>query len=256
MIDAFIFALLIISAIQVVFFVLAAGFKTDKFTDLSYGLTFVVTALILFATRADQGMVQTITVLLITIWGLRLATYLFIRILKTKRDERFDKIRSDTIKFAKFWFLQAISIFIILLPALVILNTQKTVNLSLMLIGLSIWSVGFIIESVADQQKFAFKNKTENKDRWISTGLWKYSRHPNYFGEILVWWGIFVIALSYLENWLYLTIAGPLFITFLLLFVTGIPTLEKKYEEKYRNDPDFQKYKSKTSLLVPLPPKI
>src|SRR3990167_1063781 len=255
MIETFIFALLIIFAIQIVFFALAASFKTDKFTDISYGLNFVAVALILFFTKSSQSPVQTITAFLITVWGLRLAGYLFIRILKTKKDVRFDKIRNDPFKFGKFWFFQAITIFIILLPALVILNSQKAGNFPFLLTGLFIGAFGLTIEAIADQQKFIFKNKAENKDRWISTGLWKYSRHPNYFGEMLVWWGIFIIALPYLENWQYISVIGPLFITFLLLFVTGIPPLEKKYEEKYRNNPDFEKYKEKTSLLVPLPPK-
>ena len=256
MIEILTFVLFLIFAIQIVFFALSASFKTDKFTDLSYGLTFVAAVLILFFTKSNQSLVQIITAFLITVWGLRLAGYLFVRILKTKKDTRFDKIRNDPVKFAKFWFLQAIAIFIILLPALIILNTQKTASLSFFLTGLVIWSAGFIVESIADQQKFVFKSKAENKDKWIPTGLWKYSRHPNYFGEILIWWGIFIIALPYLEGWLILSAVGPLFITCLLLFVTGIPTLEKKYEEKYKNDPDFAEYKLQTSLLVPLPPKI
>src|SRR3990167_9620317 len=136
MIDTLIFALFVIFAIQVVFFALAASLKTDKFTDLSYGLTFVTAVLFLFFTKSSQSLVQTITALLITVWGLRLALYLFVRILKTKKDARFDKIREDFFKFGKFWLLQAISIFIILLPVLVILNAQKTANLSFFLIGL------------------------------------------------------------------------------------------------------------------------
>src|SRR3990167_8408827 len=256
MIEILTLALFLIFAIQIVFFALAASFKTDKFTDLSYGLTFVAAVLILFFTKSGQSLIQIITALLIAVWGLRLALYLFVRILKTEKDARFDKIRNDTVKFARFWLLQAVSIFIILLPAFVILNSDKTTNFSYLWIGFMISAGGLTIEAIADQQKFAFKNRIENKDKWISSGLWKYSRHPNYFGEILIWWGIYIIALPYLENWLYLTVAGPLLITFLLLFVTGIPTLEKKYEEKYRNDPEFAKYKSKTSLLIPLPPKI
>src|SRR3990167_10194564 len=228
MIEILTLALFLIFAIQIVFFILAASFRTDKFTDLSYGLTFVAVVLILFFTKSNQSLVQSITVFLITVWGIRLAGYLFLRILKTKKDVRFDKIRNDPVKFAKFWFLQAISIFIILLPALVILNSDKTTNFSYLWIGFMISAGGLTIETIADQQKFTFKNKTPNKDRWIATGLWKYSRHPNYFGEILIWWGIYIIALPHLENWLYLTITGPLFITSLLLFVTGIPTLEKQ----------------------------
>src|SRR3990167_2731535 len=128
MIEILTLALFLIFAIQIVFFALAASFKTDKFTDLSYGLTFVAVVLILFFTKSSQNLVQTITVLLITVWGFRLAVYLFVRILKTKKDMRFDKIRDDFFKFAKFWLLQAITIFIILLPALVILNSEKTTN--------------------------------------------------------------------------------------------------------------------------------
>ena len=111
MIETLIAALFLIFAIQIVFFVLAASFKTDKFTDLSYGLTFVAVALFIFFTKSNQNFVQTMIALLITVWGLRLAGYLFVRIIKTKKDARFDTIRDNPIKFAKFWFFQAISIF-------------------------------------------------------------------------------------------------------------------------------------------------
>ena len=120
--------------------------------------------------------------------------------------------------------------------------------------GIVIWGLGLLIESVADQQKFKFKSKAKNKKKWIQTGLWRYSRHPNYFGEITLWWGLFLVALPYLKGWAFLGIVGPMFITFILLFVSGIPPLEKRYQKKYGKNKKYQKYVRDTSLLLPLPP--
>ncbi|MBN1168892.1 DUF1295 domain-containing protein, partial [Candidatus Woesebacteria bacterium] len=121
--------------------------------------------------------------------------------------------------------------------------------------GIMIWILGLIIEAVADQQKFTFKNNPKNKGRWIDTGLWKYSRHPNYFGEMFLWWGVFVFAIPFLNGLAWITILGPLYISFILIFVSGIPLLEKRYDEKYAVNEDYQNYKKATSLLIPLLPK-
>ena len=111
-----------------------------------------------------------------------------------------------------------------------------------------------MIESVADAQKSAFKAR-ENRGRFITSGLWRYSRHPNYFGEMLVWWGLFVFAVPFLDGAAFAVVIGPVFITLLLLFVSGIPLLERSAEAKYGDDPAYREYKRGTSILVPLPPR-
>ena len=254
--NIFLQTLLISFLIQIIFFTFAAINKTDKVTDLSYGLTFVILAFYIFLTRSGQFSYQLLLLLMITAWGVRLAGYLFIRILKTKKDKRFDGIRENFLKFAQFWFLQAVSVWVIMLPSTYVLSRAVNINISAtMILGFLIWLVGLIIETVADWQKFQFKNDPKNKDKWIQNGIWKYSRHPNYFGEMLCWWGIFVYSLPLQTLASSPTIIGPLFITFLLLFVSGIPTLEKKYDERYKDNREYQKYKKSTSLLIPLPPR-
>jgi steroid 5-alpha reductase family enzyme len=245
--------LLISLSIQVFFFIFAATFKTDKLTDLSYGLTFITLTLFLLATLPSPQLIQTIAALLIIIWGLRLTSYLFIRILIIKKDHRFDTIRTNPLKFIQFWLLQGLSVWIIMLPSIIILSSTSPFSLHpVTLMGFTLWFLGFTLETVADLQKFFFKLKPQNKDQFISHGLWKYSRHPNYFGEILCWWGIFTFALPYLSSWSWATIISPLYITILLLFVTGIPPLEKRYSQKYKHNKHYQQYRSSTSLLIPL----
>jgi len=119
--------------------------------------------------------------------------------------------------------------------------------------GAAVWLAGLLIEAAADAQKSAFRAKQENRGRFVASGLWRYSRHPNYFGEILVWWGLFVYAVPVLHIAGLAVVAGPLFITLRLLFVSGIPLLERSADEKYRSDPAYGDYKRRTSILVPLP---
>lgn len=250
--NIFISTLIVSLLIQVLFFSYAAIFKTDKVTDLSYGLTFI--ALAIFALIKNQTFYsyQILVTVLIFFWGIRLASYLFIRILKTKKDERFDGIRENFWKFAQFWLLQAIAVWLISLPSSYLLSLKTNTNLnSSMIVGLLVWLMGLTIETIADWQKFTFKNNPNNKNKLIMSGIWKYSRHPNYFGEISCWWGIFIYSSTLQSGLSWLTILGPSFITFLILFVSGIPTLEKKYNERYQNDPTYQTYKKRTSLLVP-----
>ncbi len=253
----FIIATLIISfIIQILFFSFAATFKTDKVTDLSYGLTFIILAWFGLLTNSNIQPYHWLIIAIISLWGLRLATYLFIRILRTKKDKRFDGVRENFLKFAQFWALQAISVWIISLPASYILSLSQAQPVTVVsIVGLAIWLIGLTLETIADWQKFQFKNQLENRGQWIDSGLWRYSRHPNYFGEMLCWWGIFIFSIPFQSGWSWLTIIGPIIITTLLLFVTGIPPLEKRYNKRYENNDDYQQYKEQTSLLIPLPVK-
>ncbi len=254
MINSVLLTLWVSFVIQILFFIFAAIFKTDKVTDLAYGLTFVILSWLLFFYTGGYSTIDFVVVALISFWGLRLSSYLFIRIMKIKKDDRFDGIRENLLKFAGFWFLQAISITVIMLPVTVLLSIQKSSSWSwFVMLGLLGWVKGFIIQSVADAQKFSFKNR--HPDRFMSKGLWKYSRHPNYYGEILMWWGIFMIAINYISGWQWISVLGPIWITFLLLFVTGIPTVEKKADKKYGSNKKYREYKNNTSILIPWIPK-
>ena len=242
-------ALILTLGIQVVFFAFAAWFKTDKVTDLSYGLTFVIVALYLVFSN-PLSLVSVMLTAMVTLWGIRLAAYLFVRILKIGKDKRFDGIRERFWSFAKFWTLQGVAIWIIMVPVILGIDGSAT---TIFWIGVFIWLIGLLIETVADWQKYIFKNNSKNKGKWIETGLWKYARHPNYFGELLVWWGIFLAAIPGLAGVEFLAIVGPIGISALLLFVTGIPPLQKQMQKKYGGILAFNSYVERTRLLVPLP---
>lgn len=240
--------LLVSLIIQILFFIPAFFKKTDVFTDFSYSLTFII--LIIFSIFNNYNLVNLILFLMIFIWSTRLGIYLGYRISKIGRDSRFDNIRNNFFKFLGFWVLQGISVFVILLNSFFVFKNQVTTFNFWSILGIMIWSLGFLIESISDNQKFKFKLK--NKNKWTDVGLWKYSRHPNYFGEMLCWWGIFIFSLFYLNltNSL-ISLISPLYITILLLFFSGVPLIEKKYDEKFKDNKEYLKYKKKTNLLIP-----
>ena len=242
-------------ALNGAFFAVAAVRKTDVVTDLSYSLTFALLAVVLPLTGAREPS-QLIASLLVLLWAIRLGGYLFRRILRMKVDHRFDAMRDKPLRFARFWLLQAVSVAVIMLPVSYLLDRSGAPGFGAWAVaGAAVWLGGLLIEAVADAQKSAFRSKDENRGRFIASGLWRYSRHPNYFGEILVWWGLFLYAVPFLEGAAFAVVVGPVFITVLLLFVSGIPLLERSADDKYGDDPAYRDYKRRTSILVPLPPR-
>jgi steroid 5-alpha reductase family enzyme len=242
-------------ALNGAFFAIAAIRKTDVVTDLSYSLSFAVLAVVLPFLGAGEW-VQIVAALLVLVWAVRLGGYLFRRILRMKVDHRFDEMRDEPLRFARFWLLQAISVAVIMLPVSYLLGRDDPPGFGAWAVaGAAVWLVGLVLETVADAQKSSFKSKPENRERFITTGLWKYSRHPNYFGEMLVWWGLFVYAVPFLDGAAFAVVLGPVFITLLLLFVSGIPLLERGADAKHGDDPAYREYKRRTSILVPLPPR-
>jgi steroid 5-alpha reductase family enzyme len=246
---------LIALAVNAAFFAIAATRKTDVVTDLSYSLSFAVLAIVI-PFEGGREPLQLTASLLVLIWAARLGGYLFRRILKMKVDHRFDDMRDKPLRFARFWLLQAISVAVIMLPVSYLLGRNSAPGFGLWAVaGAAIWFIGLLIEAAADAQKSAFRAKNANRGRFITSGLWRYSRHPNYFGEMLVWWGLFVFAVPFLDGAAFAVVIGPVFITLLLLFVSGIPPLERSAEAKYGEDPAYREYKRRTSILVPLPPR-
>ncbi len=253
----FLWTSLIISlGINVFFFLIAITRKTDKVTDLSYSMTFLVISIYYLTQMSSPTLSLLIPSFLVIIWSIRLGIYLFIRILKIKKDERFNQMHDKPLRFAGFWVLQAFTVWLVQCPLSIFFSSQPhpgylTINLA----GAGIWLIGLVIESISDYQKYRFKIQPENKNRWIDSGLWYYSRHPNFFGESMLWWGIFIYLAPTLTGWSWLGLIGPLFITLMLLFVSGIPLLEKKADNKYGKNPDYQAYKTRTNLFVPWFPK-
>jgi len=253
--NAILLSFLISLAVNAVFFAVAAIRRTDVVTDLSYSLSFALLAIALPSFGAHEP-VQLAASLLVLIWAVRLGGYLLTRILRIKVDHRFDKMRDKPLRFARFWLLQAIAVAVIMLPVSYLLGRDSAPDFGLWAItGVAIWFIGIVIETAADAQKSSFKGREENRERFITSGLWKFSRHPNYFGEMLVWWGLFLYAVPFLDGAAFAVVIGPVFITLLLLFVSGIPLLERSAEAKYGDDPAYREYKRRTSILVPLPPR-
>lgn len=238
--------------INIVLFLIAFWRQSDKLTDFSYALSFaslVVAALVL---DGSPSVLQVILSVMVGLWALRLGIFLVIRVRKVGKDARFDDRRADFVKFARFWIGQAVVAWVLLLPILLLLNATVEITV-LSIAGVALWLAGLVIETIADAQKYAFKQDPRNKGKWISSGLWAKSRHPNYFGEITIWTGIFIATTSSLSGWALLIAAtSPLTIYFVLRYISGVPPLEKYADEKWGSDPAYQQYKNKTKLLLPL----
>lgn len=243
--------LLLSIVFQLALFIPAFIFRTDKLTDLAYGLGFFVVSLLAFR-ESSMGLVHYLLFGVIILWAIRLGGYLFIRINKIGKDERFDGIRDHFVRFFLFWVIQGIVIWAVLIGSITIFSVRIGDNLGFMgIFGFLISISGIFIEGVADYQKYKFKNEPKNKNKWIDSGLWNYSRHPNYFGEFLVWLGIFFVSLGVLSfDKVLISLISPVLILFILTMFSGIPALERKYDQKYGKDKKYQEYKRNTSAFL------
>jgi len=242
---------------QLLFFIVTALLKFDKVTDFAGSTNFVIIAILTLVLKGSWHFRQIVLTLLVVIWGLRLGLFLLMRILQWGEDRRLDEMRASLGKLAVFWIFQAVWVWTVSLPVTVVNSSNRNPSLQAEdIIGWIIWSVGFLVEATADQQKLTFKNSPENRGKWCNVGQWQYSRHPNYFGEIFLWWGIFVASTPVLEGAEWLVILGPIFLTLLLLFISGIPLLEESADKKFGNVTGYGLYKRKTSPLIPLPPAV
>ena len=247
--SAMLISFLIIFLIQLVCFLIAYFFQTDKLTDISYGGTFIIMVIYLFL-QSQQDVIHRVLLCIVFVWGIRLGAYLLVRIHHMSQDTRFDNMRPSFIKFWSFWFLQAVSIMILMLPIIFLMSKEGIGFHRLILLWGIISFVGIVLESLADRQKYQFKKLHPN--RWCDIWVWSKARHPNYFGEMLVWRGVFIACIPWLISRELLSIVSPLWITLLLLKISWIPLLVAKREERYGSDPEFQQWKSETNLLIPL----
>lgn len=239
-------------AINILMFLVAFRLQSDKLTDISYSVTFAVIAVWAF-TLSDRSAYHSVLLVLVFLWAVRLGSFLLYRILKNGKDKRFDDMRGNFFKFGRFWVAQAVTVWAVMIPSVLAASHQAALS-TVAYVGMALWTVGLIIETIADVQKIQFKNNPANKGKWIESGIWRYSRHPNYFGEIVVWIGVYIVAATSLPFvQAAIGLISPLFIIVLLLFVSGIPILEKSADKRWGNDPAYKKYKKRTSLLIPLP---
>lgn len=248
------YALIVSLGINLSMFLIAYKLQSDKLTDISYAVT--------FATLAAYGLwlsdgsdYHVLLFFMVLLWAIRLGSFLLYRVTKVGKDSRFDNMRASFFAFGRFWLLQAITVWVLMNSALLSFS-QNSLITPLVITGVVIWCIGLVIESIADFQKFAFTQNAKNKGKWIDSGIWQYSRHPNYFGEILVWVGVYIVSIQALStSSALIALVSPLFITVLLLGVSGIPLLEKAADKRWGDNKAYVDYKNRTSVLLPLPKK-
>jgi steroid 5-alpha reductase family enzyme len=225
--------------------------QTEKFFDLTGSITYISVTIIAVLLSPEVDGRSILLLALVVIWAARLGTFLFRRIHKAGKDVRFDEIKPSFIRFLSAWNLQGLWVTFTLAAALAAITTDTRKELGLFaLIGFLIWMFGFTIEVAADTQKSRFREDPANKGQFIHTGVWAWSRHPNYFGEIVLWIGVAVIALPILRGWQWVTLISPVFVTLLL---TRVPMLEKRADEKWGGQEDYEAYKERTPVLIPRP---
>ena len=227
--------------------------KYFDFTGMIATLLVITTAMFALINSGHQASIRaTIVAIFVSVWTLRLGTFLYKRIVKSGEDKRFREIKKSLTKFLMTWTLSALWVFLTTVNAITIiaLNPLEPVDVFFAL-GTSLWILGFGFETVADRQKKRFSELPENKDKFITQGLWSISRHPNYFGEIILWTGIAIISFPLLSDWQFVTLVSPVFVFLLLTRISGLPFLEDKAEKKWGNDKDYIAYKNKTPVLVP-----
>jgi steroid 5-alpha reductase family enzyme len=249
-----VFALLVGLAflIQWLVFIPAYKFQTEKFFDITGGITYITLVVLAVLLSPKLDVRSILLALLIAIWALRLGTFLFTRIQKAGKDDRFDEIKPLFFRFLNVWTIQALWVTFTASAALIAITTSVRKEMDCYsVIGALIWLFGFIFEVAADAQKSRFNADPANKGKFIQTGLWARSRHPNYFGEIVLWIGIAVIAIPVLQGWQWVGLISPLFVTLLLTRVSGIPLLEQKADKKWGGQEDYEAYKKKTPVLIP-----
>ncbi len=238
--------------IQWLAFIPAFRLQTEKFFDLTGSLTYisVITIAALLSTGLDARSI--LLWALVVIWAARLGTFLFRRIRKAGKDDRFDEIKPSLIRFLNVWTIQGLWVTFTMAAALIAITATTRKELDIFaVVGFLVWILGFSIEVAADAQKSRFNANPQNKGKFIQTGLWSRSRHPNYFGEIVLWAGVAIIALPVLQGWQWIALISPVFVTLLLTRVSGVPLLEKKADQKWGGQADYETYKQKTPVLIP-----
>ena len=234
-------------------FIPAYLLKTEKFFDLSGSFTYIsIVSYVLFFNNNSENIIgNLILASFIIIWAVRLGSFLFFRIKKAGEDKRFRELKISFTRFFLVWNISGMWVSFCSMCAITAISSGSGVQLNpLFYIGAVTFLVGFILEIVADHQKTAFRKDPKNKDKFINTGLWARSQHPNYVGEITLWAGIALISYSSLEGWEYISLISPIFTYWLLVFVSGIPQLEESGEKKWGHLKAYQDYTNNTPKLI------
>ncbi len=239
-----------------VVFIPAFIYQTERYFDLTGALTYLtVTGFALYMAPVRDPRALLIG-LLVVIWAVRLGSFLFKRVLVNGFDHRFNHLKPVFARFLLTWTLQGLWVFLTLAAGLAVMTSTHQVPLGWVAgLGLLLWLAGFSIEAISDRQKRIFRADPQNAEKFIHTGLWAWSRHPNYFGEILLWIGVAVIALPVLSGWRWAMLVSPVFVYLLLTRISGVPLLEAHGEKKWGDDPAYRRYVDNTPALMMRPPR-
>lgn len=237
--------------IQLAGFIPSALLKTEKFYDFAGSLTFILLSR-LSLWNSQKTLRQRVQTNLVTAWAVRLGLFLLYRVLHEGGDRRFQKVKQDPAKLFMFWMIQGVWVFFTLFPTLCNNEDKREIRPTLRdYVGWGMWGVGFLVEAIADYQKFTFRANPDNAEKFINTGLWSISRHPNYFGEILLWLGLFISSTPSLKGWRWVSCLSPLFVYGLLTRVSGIPILERSGLRRYGHLAAYQEYLKSVPELIP-----
>ena len=250
-------AVLIAFLIQWLLFVPAYFFQTEKFYDLTGSATYLFIVIYISYQSYSAININMGSILLasfIILWAIRLGSFLFLRIHKSGEDKRFASIKPSPTRFFMAWTFQGMWVSLCSMCALTAIASKNgVVQNGFFYMGMLVFIFGFVVEIIADWQKSTFRKNPTNKDQFIAHGLWYYSRHPNYLGEITLWLGISIMSFSSLSDWQYITLISPLFTYILLVYISGVRILEITGLEKWGHLENYQEYIRTTSSLFPYP---
>ncbi|HSK34614.1 MAG TPA: DUF1295 domain-containing protein [Propionicimonas sp.] len=226
--------------------------RTERFFDLTGSLTYITVTIGVLLLAGGWDARRVLLAVLVLVWAVRLGTFLFGRVSRSGADDRFDEIKGSFPRFLAVWTIQGLWVSVTAAAAWIAIGASQQVAIDVFaVVGFLLWAAGFAVEVIADRQKSRFRADPAHRGRFISTGLWSRSRHPNYFGEILLWIGVAVIALPVLQGWQWVGMVSPVFVAVLITRVSGVPLLEAKADAKWGGQPDYQEYKRTTPVLVP-----
>lgn len=259
--SAYFLCVVLAMVINWVVFLPSAAAKSDTFYDTTGAITYASVTLaacyISYLHHGDLDLRSLVIAALVIAWCARLGTFLFIRIhAMGGTDSRFEKIKVNPARFLVAWTLQGLWVVLTASAAHVAILSETRPPIGVFFVlGLLVWLFGFVWETVADAQKSAFKKDPDNKGKFIDVGLWKWSRHPNYFGEITLWTGILIMAIPVLSGFSWLVVISPIFVFILLTKISGINLQMKQGLERWGDDPEYRDYLANTPALIPRPPK-
>ena len=237
-------------------FVPSYAFKTEHYFDLTGSLSYITTVVAAIVFNPSLDLRDLIICAMITVWALRLGSFLFWRIKKDGQDKRFIVMKTKFTWFLMTWTIGGLWVLVTMAAGLAALTSNITAELGLIsYLGIALWLFGFIVEVTADNQKTEFRKNPDNRNRFITTGVWSWSQHANYFGEITLWFGLALVALPVLSGWQLATLISPVFVYFLLTKVSGIPLLDRLAKQKWGTNSDYLSYTQATSKLLLWPPK-